>query len=156
MTTESPTKVDSPSDEKPTLSPADSRRLWADALRSGKYRQGQGALREKDPAGGADKFCCLGVACDVYRENGGALEEIIEGDFGTIVAYRDSGGHTNTGVLPKDVRDWLDITASGTLNHGGSLTQMNDNGYTFEQLATVIEEGNFEKPVPHTIWGHNC
>ena len=33
---------------------------WVKALRSGKYTQGQDCLRGKD-----DKFCCLGVLCDL-------------------------------------------------------------------------------------------
>lgn len=33
---------------------------WLAALRSGKYKQGRNALRPTD-----DRFCCLGVLCDV-------------------------------------------------------------------------------------------
>lgn len=33
---------------------------WIEALRSGEYKQGYGALRDDD-----DTFCCLGVLCDV-------------------------------------------------------------------------------------------
>jgi len=32
---------------------------WTEALRSGKYKQGTGALRKKDA------YCCLGVLCDL-------------------------------------------------------------------------------------------
>lgn len=35
------------------------RTKWCEALRSGKYEQGTGYLRAND------KFCCLGVLCDV-------------------------------------------------------------------------------------------
>lgn len=34
-------------------------RKWIKALRSGRYKQGVKRLR------GDDKFCCLGVACDI-------------------------------------------------------------------------------------------
>jgi hypothetical protein len=34
---------------------------WLEALRSGKYEQARGELR------GGDKFCCLGVLCDVVK-----------------------------------------------------------------------------------------
>jgi hypothetical protein len=34
---------------------------WLEALRSGKYQQTTGELR------GGDKFCCLGVLCDVAK-----------------------------------------------------------------------------------------
>lgn len=40
-------------------------RLLVDALRSGEYKQGSGALRPED-----DKYCCIGVGCDVARKNG--------------------------------------------------------------------------------------
>lgn len=36
------------------------KRLWVEALRSGKYAQGTEVLRSKD-----GKYCCLGVACVV-------------------------------------------------------------------------------------------
>lgn len=38
------------------------KKLWMDALRSGRYSQGREALRRDD------QFCCLGVLCDLYRE----------------------------------------------------------------------------------------
>lgn len=37
---------------------------WVAALRSGKYEQGQKRLRSDD-----DKYCCLGVLCDVINPN---------------------------------------------------------------------------------------
>lgn len=41
------------------------RKLWAEALRSGKYGWGKKAL---NPEPG--KFCCLGVLCEVAKEHG--------------------------------------------------------------------------------------
>lgn len=35
---------------------------WITALRSGKYKQGAGYLNENDC------FCCLGVLCDVVKD----------------------------------------------------------------------------------------
>jgi len=37
---------------------------WFTALKSGSYKQGFGQLRHKD------KFCCLGVLCDVVDQKG--------------------------------------------------------------------------------------
>lgn len=45
--------------------PAEVLDLWIAALRSGKYRQGYSYLRK------GSKFCCLGVLCDLAREDGG-------------------------------------------------------------------------------------
>ena len=36
---------------------------WVEALRSGKYKQGQGALNYNN-----EKFCCLGVACEIFKD----------------------------------------------------------------------------------------
>lgn len=36
---------------------------WVEALRSGKYKQGEGYLSRVD--NGAEKFCCLGVVFDI-------------------------------------------------------------------------------------------
>jgi len=38
-------------------------RTWVAALRSGDYRQTQGALSTPDE----DSFCCFGVACKVFQ-----------------------------------------------------------------------------------------
>ena len=42
--------------------------LLVDGLRSGKFRQGQMRLRY------GDVFCCLGVACEIYRMETGKGE----------------------------------------------------------------------------------
>lgn len=61
--------------------------LWIDALRSGKYKKLRNALHRDD------RFCALGVACEVYREQTGrgewapadmhALRLFIDGETGT-------------------------------------------------------------------------
>ncbi len=38
------------------------KKLWVEALRSDKYKQGRNRLRRDN------KFCCLGVLCDVFRK----------------------------------------------------------------------------------------
>lgn len=40
----------------------------AEALESGEFKQGKGCLRYRDLQDGEDYFCCLGVACQLYRE----------------------------------------------------------------------------------------
>lgn len=41
------------------------KQLWVDALRSGKYVQGRDFLNKDN------KFCCLGVLCDIVKEDFG-------------------------------------------------------------------------------------
>lgn len=39
------------------------KQLWLEALRSGEYQQGREKLRDDK-----DRYCCLGVLCELYRE----------------------------------------------------------------------------------------
>lgn len=68
---------------------------WVEALRSGRYSQTRGALRDEDG------YCCLGVLCDVQgrkwerRSGGGYLfaslvtpPEIISAGLDAAVAHR--------------------------------------------------------------------
>ncbi|NBQ68164.1 MAG: hypothetical protein EBU46_04735, partial [Nitrosomonadaceae bacterium] len=45
---------------------AEIKQRWLNALRSGKYKQGEGSLRQLDNEG-KPQYCCLGVLCDLHR-----------------------------------------------------------------------------------------
>ncbi len=51
--------------------------LWVEALCSGKYTQGRGMLRERNSkCVDSDKYCCLGVLCDVLVRNPEEAERV--------------------------------------------------------------------------------
>lgn len=118
------------------------KKLWVAALRSGEYSQGTGRLRKSAP-GGEFEFCCLGVLCDLHAKetgrgkwmDGGGYQ--IKGD--TFVA---------NGLPPIEVYNWagMGLTADQlfTIDARGSkryeLSDHNDSGATFEQIAKAIEE----------------
>ena len=52
-----------PDDIKVTPKQKEHLRKWVEALRSGDYKQAEGALSR------GDSYCCLGVACDIYRKS---------------------------------------------------------------------------------------
>lgn len=131
---------------------------WLDALRSGDYEQGKSALRS------GDQYCCLGVACEVYRKETGQGEwqgRELAGGVTSIWAFRD--GYDESSLLPSRVREWLGIkTVSANFNRpvlgNGTddpcytcytLTDLNDCGdYTFTDIADFIEtkpEGLFDE-----------
>lgn len=135
---------------------------WVDALRSGKYKQGRKALTEI--IDDVDFDCCLGVACKVAIENGlsipvstGTMNGIEFGgiEFGEFVlpkknkTLRVYGADRAYGVLPPEVRDWLNLsygdgryigTADLTESYSESyLTHDNDHGASFEEIANIIE-----------------
>ena len=102
---------------------------WLEALRSGKYKQGQGRLRSRD-----NKFCCLGV-----------LEDVLETPWtlkGTRFAVPDGGipdAYSGTLSPNSQVRCGISLHA---IDH---LTALNDGinndgvGETFSVIADYIE-----------------
>lgn len=108
----------------------DNAKTWVQALRSGKYTQAQGRLKV------AGSYCCLGVACELYRIETG------EGDW-----YHDSF-LDQPAVLPGRVRDWLGLhDIEGALGYGAkqtSLAERNDMGDSFDEIANLIEAREVE------------
>ncbi len=110
---------------------------WTTALRSGEYTQGRWNLQTEQG------FCCLGVLCDVYaKETGTEWEVSITDDDEPLTYYSFEGRSTN---LPESVVKWAGLDhespfvkyASGETNE---LAGLNDQGYTFEEIAQLIEE----------------
>lgn len=117
---------------------------WVEALESGRYEQGQNYLRTIDD----NKFCCLGVA-----------EDLFNGDWSTSEAYPGKyvvmeGGRQEAICLTVPTQEVLGL---GSFNpsmsiesvHGVRpssaifasrfpLAWLNDNGYTFAEIAQII------------------
>lgn len=64
---------------------------WVEALRSGKYKQGKKSLRSRE----GDKYCCLGVLCDLYAANKWRIREPLN-EFDTRFAYIYMRGRNHT------------------------------------------------------------
>lgn len=101
----------------------DIKKAWVEALRSGKYEQGEDYLK-KDNC-----YCCLGVLCEINHK----LDE-----DGYIIG--GSNKYLND-ELEKEFNIGHDGYFKGFEIDGIScLTEMNDSRkYTFEQIAEVIE-----------------
>lgn len=91
------------------------------ALRSGDYKQTMGQLRN----GGG--FCCLGVACNLFDPTG----------------WREDMTYNNVKyMLPADVQDFFGFTyGNATFGQDSTdgLTDRNDGGATFAEIADLIE-----------------
>lgn len=92
---------------------------WVAALRSGKYQQGIGHLKH------GDKFCCLGVLCDLLP--GGKWE----GE----AFYLTNESSPTEAILPHAV-----VLAAEMSSAQGQLAEANDAGYTFTEIADLIEK----------------
>lgn len=100
---------------------------WTWALRSGEYRQGTRFLHRKDGT-----MCCLGVLCDLYaKENSEKWE-----DNETVY---DLLGKTK--ALPIEVQQWAGLNnGNPRVTSHNSLTELNDDGASFEVIADIIEK----------------
>lgn len=122
------------------------RKKWADALRSGKYKQGRYALHKKY-ADGADAYCCLGVACDLFKDEVGGLS-IVEmappPEATEVKRVRYDGADQ---YLPKKIAEYLNIDIAGCYKEFGSLTSVNDSGVPFTEIADIIESDRLQDSI---------
>jgi hypothetical protein len=113
---------------------AENRAKWVAALRSGEFKQTKNELKN------SEGHCCLGVACELAVQ-AGVAREVRAGLFrGT-----DETTSSHTSALPTAVKQWLGLDSpfGRLVDRLGDLTILNDDGgYTFAQIADVIESGN--------------
>lgn len=109
---------------------------WITALRSGEYTQESSNLRTEDG------YCCLGVLCDLYSKDTGTEWEVdYTADLKPIPFYN----FMNEGsFLPVAVVQWAGLNGPNpeVIEWDGraELAQLNDTGFTFTQIAQLIEE----------------
>ena len=124
----------------PKLNPTVKKR-WLDALRSGEYHQGAGRLRTAPSSlGGGDRFCCLGVLCDVVKDDLGLSWEAITSHPSTIYWMAEGVAYPPDDVW-RYVTDTVDVEQLPLPDGAGEpLAAANDSGWTFDRLAAVIEK----------------
>lgn len=112
--------------------------LWVEALRSGKYTQGRGGLRTSATATTPEKFCCLGVLCDIHSKQTNT----------SWVTYPEHARQyylSKNGVTPYEVMKWAGFTSSDpalTINdHSAQASQHNDS-YAYGGPKSFIEIAN--------------
>lgn len=117
------------------------RERWVKALRSGEYKQATGALTQM--VGPSELgYCCLGVATDlVFQE--------CDNPF-TKLELEQSLNESS--YLPDRVMQLL-----GMVTHDGSridassdqdnLAEENDGGASFDQIADMLETGDYWDPI---------
>lgn len=113
---------------------------WVKALRSGKYKQGKGALKKNG------NFCCLGVLCDLYiKEYKTAKWEEKEFPINKRIAFLHPRLNIEEdAVLPMVVSKWAGLrnntSPSNIKTSKGDLTDLNDTSTSFKRIATIIEK----------------
>ena len=120
---------------------------WIDALRSGKYEQGSEKLRS------VTGYCCLGVLCDIYAQEHNTQWEF-RGDEEINPQSQDYWYFDeHSEFLPESVMNWAELkTHNPTVRvdvednddednwyYKDELSDINDSGYDFSQIANIIE-----------------
>lgn len=108
------------------MTPKEVRQKWVEMLRSGKYEQGKNRLRGID-----NKYCCLGVLCELAVQ-----EKVINPPvlMGQEYAYDD-----DTVELTHRIKDWSGIRSHSGAYEDGNLARDNDAGMLFKDIANTIE-----------------
>ena len=101
------------------------KKRWIEALRSGKYKQADGRLHD------GKKFCCLGVLYDVEFDGDWIL--IDDADAWSVLS--DYMIEDNSSHLSDTFREGCGISEDTQ----STLITMNDEGKSFEAIATWIE-----------------
>jgi hypothetical protein len=115
------------------------KKQWVEALRSGEYQQGREALRRQSLDG--DRFCCLGVLCELAAK----AEVIPQPRLSGRRTFSYGVGHAeeNTAYPPRQVWQWADLgTRDPMVKVEGiyrSLATLNDSGKDFATIAALIE-----------------
>ena len=127
---------------------------WVSALRSGKYEQGS----EKLYSGRG--YCCLGVLCDLYsKENGLKWEfrgdDVIKTEDEIVPSQLQKCDYfyfdDESEFLPESVKEWAELSVKNpqvrveyeddedARFYVDEIANVNDSGYSFTQLAEIIE-----------------
>lgn len=143
---------------------------WLTALRSGDYVKGMSVLHRSttDAEGNViDRFCCLGVLCDLAVKAGVIQRQLIgkpgRGLYDYLPNASDPYGEGDRNYLPLEVRDWANldshspkvVLSPNTLSDAedvedavsdtedestASLAMLNDTAYDeFGPIADLIE-----------------
>lgn len=107
---------------------------WLKALRSGDYEQGEECLRKEE------KYCCLGVLCDIIKKD--LSLDWIKKEDQEIFQFGDY--ENDDEVLPFLVFKYCELDGRDPIiyigGRGRNISDLNDNGYTFEVIADLIEK----------------
>jgi hypothetical protein len=138
-------------ESQPKLNP-EIKAQWLAALRDERIEQGCYSLRQFDGNGGV-KYCCLGVATELYRISEANTEKL---DWERVEQSRFHSFNGYHSLLAKPVQAWL-----GSVNSSCglvivpqeirekyelfeatifSVAELNDRGVSFHDIANLIEE----------------
>lgn len=97
---------------------------WLEALRSGRYKQGNSYLKNYK-----NEFCCLGVLCDLVDPSGWEMEE---NENPLFFLFDNSASYLSNDFISKIGKFSIEMMYE--------LAKMNDTGKSFKKIADYIEK----------------
>lgn len=122
------------------------KKLWVEALRSGKYTQGQGFLRQL--VDGKPRDCCLGVLCDLFAIENPADGKWVDPEHPGLASLFQTPTDSSASELPIEVQEWAGLdnsnpdlgeSTAAQWNDGEELLE-GDRQATFTDIARMVEE----------------
>lgn len=113
---------------------------WIEKLSDGSIKQGRHSLCIYKQDRGYE-MCCLGVLCELARENGLNIDINERQVHGGIISERFYDGETK--FLPESVMKWSGMkTAFGRFGKetDETLDYLNDQSFNFDAVIKVIKE----------------
>jgi hypothetical protein len=121
--------------------------VWVNALRSGKYEQGSEKLRS------VTGYCCLGVLCDLYSQEHNTQWEFRGNEETNLQPMDYWYFDEHSEFLPESVMNWAELKTHNPIvrvdvednddednwSYTDHLSDVNDSGYNFSQIANLIE-----------------
>ncbi len=106
--------------------------IWATELEKGEKKKTRSTLRR-----GEKSFCCLGVLCEIYRQETGEGEWIKDEDG---LLFDDGISDSDAANLPRGVREWAEMAGASGATRFGSLMSMNHE--EFYSLVSINDDTN--------------
>ena len=105
------------------------RKMWLKTLRSGEYNQCSGVLRV-----GENNFCCLGALSRLHAQENSEVGFVATESGGWV--FESSMGLAEQETLICDTEEWSGLKPV----YSAILSEMNDGGASFDEIADYIEE----------------
>lgn len=134
------------------------RKLWLDALESGKFKQTEGTLCQRNADGKSISYCCLGVLTHLHAKHvlGKTISQaFLDGDYHSPVD-NETLTFVNATTLPKEVVKWAGLHNDNPdtnyveeheeddpdfVGAGASCADLNDeHKLSFKEIAKVIRK----------------
>ncbi len=103
---------------------------WLEALRSGKYKQTTGCLKNEKG------YCCLGVLSDLYAKQ-------FNINWVPVENYKREEILDHGALLADPIQEWAELHNRNPriydYEHSKTLSDLNDEGNSFKEIADFIE-----------------